>query len=85
MIIIVCPCLYPLVFIDNRDSDNLSYISIPEEILEELDEVPKLQFEEVNEKGFDGKFHDYMAVIWKDPSKATTKRYDVNDHIVVAE
>jgi len=71
------------VFLDNRDGDNIDYISIPSEILREMGEV-RVDFEEVKEKGFDGEMHDYMAVIWKDPSNATTKKYDVNNHIVIA-
>lgn len=42
------------------------------------------QFEEVKEEGFDGIIHEYMAVVWKDPKNATTKKYDINNHIVVA-
>lgn len=80
----VCPCMYPLVFIDDRDGDNISYISIPDEVLEEEGGVDYPEFEEVKEEGFDGKMHDYMAVIWKDSKNAITKKYDVNEHIVVA-
>ena len=49
MICIVCPCLYPLVFLDNRNGDNINYIAIPNEILQEMGEV-RVDFEEVREK-----------------------------------
>jgi hypothetical protein len=80
----MCSCKYPLVFLDDRDGDEISYVAIPEEIFEELGTIEQPLFEEVKEIGFDGKTHDYMAVVWKDPKDATTKKYDVNDHIVVA-
>lgn len=84
MINIVCPCRFPLVFLDNRDGDNISYISIPEDVFEDEGSIDNPKFEEVTEEGFDKKTHDYMAVIWKDPKNAITKKYDVNDHIVIA-
>ncbi len=76
--------MYPIVFVDDRDGDYLSYISIPEEVLEDEGGVDNPEFEEVKEEGFDGKIHDYMAVIWRNPKNATTKKYDVNEHIVIA-
>ncbi len=80
----VCVCKYPLVFIDNRNGDSISYISIPEEVFEDEESIDNPEFEEVTEEGFDGKMHDFMAVIWKNPKDAVTKKYDVNDHIVIA-
>lgn len=80
----VCACLYPLIFVDDRDEDNIKYISIPEEVLEEEGGLDNPEFEKVTEEGFDGELHEYMAVIWKEPKNAHTKKYDVNEHIVVA-
>lgn len=65
------------MFIDNRDGEEIEYLSIPIEDLEEHGvEIP--EFEEVKENG-----KSFMAVMWADPKNATTKKYEVNDHIVV--
>ncbi len=80
----VCPCEFPLVFLDNRHGEDISYISIPEEIFKEWGSIEVPLFEEIKDKGFDDELHDYMAVIWRDPKNATTKKYDINDHIVIA-
>lgn len=80
----VCPCEYPLVFVDDRYSERIEYISIPDEVFDEMGEIRKPEFEVVEEEGFDKNIHKYMAVLWKNPKDATTKKYDINDHIVVA-
>lgn len=80
----VCPCLYPIIFTDMREKDKVKYISIPDEVFDDMGCINKPDFEEVEEEGFDGKLHKYMAVLWSDPTHATTKKYDVNDHIVIA-
>ena len=84
MVTIVCVCRYPLVFIDTRNGDSISYISIPEEVFEDEGGIDNPEFEEIAEEGFDGEMHDYMAVIWKNPEDAITKKYDVNEHIVIS-
>lgn len=80
----VCPCLYPLVITDKRYDTKIEYIAIPTEIFEDMQNIDQPEFEEVEEKGFDGHFHKYIAVMWKDPKEATTKKYEINDHIVIA-
>lgn len=71
--------------IDKRDNDTIEYLAFPDDYIDEVEgeiDVPK--FDVVEEEGFDRKKHVYMSVLWKDPKNATTKRYDVADHIVVA-
>lgn len=79
-----CPCMYPLMFVDNRYGDKVEYMSIPEDVFDEMGCIRMPELEVIEEEGFDGKLHKYMGVIWKDPKDATTKKYDVNDHIVIA-
>lgn len=81
----VCPCKYPLLIADKRDDDEIEYLAFPEDYIEEMNgEVDAPEFEEVEEEGFDGERHKYMAVLWQDPKDAVTKKYDVAEHIVVA-
>jgi len=90
----VCSCLYPLHVVDKRgmeigdDSDDaIEYFAMPQEVVDEMGgnegkiRIPKI--ETVKETDFDGIKRDYVKVIWADPSGAMTKRYDINDHIMV--
>lgn len=81
----ICTCLYPLHIVDKRDSidgeEPIEYLAIPQEVIDEMGDkikVPKIEM--VKEDGF-----DYVKVVWADPSisGAMTKRYSVNDHIMV--
>lgn len=80
---ITCPCLYPTVIDDYRSGRKIEYIAFPEDEFPLPEEMIKPEFEKIKEKGFDGKMHDYIAVIFQNPTNAHTKKYDVNDHIVV--
>ncbi len=80
----VCPCKFPLVFVDTRNGKDIEYIAIPGEDFENMDEVSKPEFHQMIEDGPDGESHKYMAVLWKDPHNAVTKKYDVDNHIVIA-
>lgn len=81
----VCPCKFPLHVIDKRDGDEIEYLAFPDEYIDDMDGVIKVpKFEVVKEEGFDGKIHEYMGVMYKDPLEATTKKYEVNNHIVIA-
>lgn len=80
----MCPCKYPLIILDRREGDKIKHISIPTEVADDLGNFEVPEFEKVREKGFDGKMHDYMSVIWKNVDNAVTKKYDVADHIIVA-
>ncbi|MDD3474353.1 MAG: hypothetical protein PHP08_00435 [Candidatus Dojkabacteria bacterium] len=85
MVIITCPCKYPLWITDKRDNDEIEYIAFPRDYIEDVDgEIDVPEFEEIEEEGFDGKRHKYMAVLFQDPEDAYTKKYDVAEHIVVA-
>jgi hypothetical protein len=77
----ICVCKYPLMITDKRDEYESIYISLPLEILD--GEVPIPDMEVVKEKDFDDKMATYMKVEWQESSKGT-KRYNVNDHIVLA-
>lgn len=86
----ICTCLYPLHIVDKRDSidgeEPIEYLAIPQEVIDEMGDkikVPKIEM--VKEEGFDGIKRDYVKVVWADPSGSgtMTKRYDINDHIMV--
>lgn len=80
----ICICLYPLHIVDNRNSDSIEYLAIPQEVIDEMDKkinIPSIDV--VKEEGFDGIIHDYVKIVWADSSGAMTKRYDVNNHIMV--
>lgn len=84
----ICSCLYPLHIVDKRDSvsdkDSIEYLAIPQEVIDEMGKKINIpSFEPVKDKGFDGIVREYVKVIWADSSGAMTKRYDVNDHIMI--
>jgi len=68
---------------DKRYGGSDTYISIPLEVTNGV-EVPVPDMEVVKELGFDGKMATYMRVKWQDDILSTAKRYNVNDHIVMA-
>lgn len=81
----VCPCKYPLHIIDKRDNEEIEYLAFPDEVIDDMNgKIIVPEFEVIKEEGFDRKIHEYMGVMWKDPTGATTKKYEVNDHIVIA-
>jgi hypothetical protein len=77
----ICVCKYPLIVTDNRGEDEKVFISIPLEILGEVVPVPNM--EPVDEIGFDNIKRKYMKIEWQDIPK-NAKRYNVNEHIVLA-
>lgn len=90
----ICSCLYPLHIVDRRDggeNDPIEYLAFPQEVIDELgvDEnghgkfkIPKIR--KVREKDLEGIDRDWVKIIWADSSFAKTKKYEVNDHLVVA-
>ncbi len=82
---ITCPCKFPIFIVDNRDGEDIEYMGFPTDYIEEVNgKIDSPEFEEVEEEGFDGNKHKYMAVLWQDPEDANTKKYDVAGHIVIA-
>lgn len=84
----ICSCLYPLHIVDNRNSegagDSIEYLAIPHEVIDEMGKkinIPSIEV--IKEEGFDGVKRDYVKVGWADSSGAMTKRYDINNHIMV--
>ncbi len=70
---------------DTRAGYDIEYVAFPDDYIEEVDgDIVIPEFEQLRERGFDGEEHDYMAVVYQEPKDANTKKYDVNDHIVVA-
>jgi len=67
---------------DKRDGTDKIFISIPLEILDGV-EVPIPDMEVVDEKDFDDKMATYMMIKWQEIPK-NAKRYNINDHIVMA-
>lgn len=71
---------------DGGEKDPIEYLAIPQEVIDELGDdgkikIPRIKM--VRDKGLDGVVRDYVRVIWADSSEAMTKKYDVNDHVVV--
>lgn len=69
---------------DKRFGDSNIYLSLPLEILGGMTEIPVPDMEVVDEIGFDNIKHKYMRVKWQDVIPPGAKRYNVNDHIVIA-
>lgn len=85
----ICSCLYPLHIVDKRDGgekDPIEYLAFPQEVIDELGidgkfKIPRIKA--VKEAGLDGIVRDYVKVIWANSTNAKTKKYDVNDHVIV--
>ena len=69
---------------DKRYGGSDVYISIPLEVIGDGIEVPIPDMTIVDEIGFDNIKRKYMKVIWQDDIPTWAKRYNVNDHIVIA-
>lgn len=82
----ICICKYPLIVIDKRDGYEKIFVSLPIDIFDEIEELAIPDMEVVKEKDFDDKMTTYMKVRWREIPKNTKnqKRYNVNDHIVIA-
>lgn len=79
----ICVCKYPLIVTDSRDGEDKVFVSLPLEILDGT-EVPIPDIEVVEEKDFNDKMAKYMMVKWQSIVPKNTKRYNVNEHIVLA-
>jgi len=79
----ICVCRYPIMITDKRFGGSDTFISIPLEILDGI-EVPIPDMEVTDEVGFDNITYKYMKVKWQDVIPVNAKRYNVNDHIVMA-
>jgi hypothetical protein len=80
----ICICRYPIMITDKRFGDSNIYMSMPLEILGGMAELPLPDMEIVDEIGFDNIKHKYMKVKWQDVIPSGAKRYNVNEHIVIA-
>jgi len=66
------------------EEEPIEYLAIPQEVIDDMEgkiNIPDIEV--VKEEGFDGIKKDYVKVQWADPFGAVTKRYDVNDHIMI--
>jgi hypothetical protein len=84
---------------DGGENDPIEYLAFPQEVIDELGidddngngdsssngyrkfKIPKIKF--TREKGLDGIEKDWVKVIWASSLNATTKKYDVNGHVIV--
>lgn len=69
---------------DKRFGSSDVFISIPLEVIGDGIEIPIPDMEIVDEIGFDNIKRKYMRVRWQDDIPSWAKRYNVNDHIVIA-
>lgn len=93
----ICVCRYPIMLTDKRDGLDNEFICIPVEIIDgeniptpqiELVKEDSLLFDEslrkfIKENDFDNKTKEWIVVKWNKPSNVT-KKYNVNNHIVIA-
>jgi hypothetical protein len=79
----ICVCKYPIMLVDKRYGSSDTYISIPLEVTDGV-EVPIPDMEVVDEIGFDNIKQKYMKVKWQELIPTWAKRYNVNEHIVIA-
>ena len=79
----ICICKYPILLIDSRDGKDVTYLSMPVEIIVDgyFDTIPDMEV--VETESLTGITGYYMKVTWKEPP-FTAKKYDVRGHIVVA-
>ncbi len=81
----ICSCKYPLMIIDRRDSTEVTYLSFPDEFIDEMDgEIIVPNIELVEMEGFDGLTRQYIEVQWMEIDHENVKKYDVSGHIIYA-
>lgn len=78
----ICPCKYPTVIFDKRDSEEIKSIAIPFDIMDGYN-LPVPDMEVTEETGQDNVKRKYMKVQWIEPHK-DVKRYYIAEHIVLA-
>lgn len=79
----ICTCKYPLIVIDERDSESVEYVSLPLEIADDgIFYIPTIEY--IKTEGLDGIIRDYVSVIWKKPADIDVSAYDVDGHVVIA-
>lgn len=80
----ICVCKYPLLIIDKRDGQEVEYLAMPLEVIED-GELPVPDIDVLETEGLDGITRYYMAVTWKDVTpNLHVKKYDVLGHVVTA-
>src|SRR5574340_1135414 len=81
----ICSCKYPLMIIDRRDSTEVTYLSFPDEFIDEMGGVVESpDIDTVKMKGENGILGEYVEVKWKLTAQIEIKTYYINDHIIHA-
>lgn len=80
----ICVCKYPLLIIDKRDGQEVEYLAMPIQVIEDGElPVPDIDVQET--EGLDGIIRGYVVVTWKDVTpEMHVKKYDVVGHVVTA-
>ncbi len=80
----ICVCKYPLMIIDKRDSQDIEYLAMPLEVIED-GEISVPDIDVLDTEGLDGIIRHYVAVTWKEVTPDLhVKKYDVVGHVVTA-
>jgi hypothetical protein len=80
----LCVCKYPLMVIDKRDGQEVEYLAMPLEVIED-GEFPIPDIDTVEAEGLDGIIRYYISVTWKQITPDMhVKKYDVVGHVVTA-
>lgn len=80
----ICVCKYPIMITDKRYGGSDTYISMPLEVIADGIEIPIPDMEVLDEIGFDNIKRKYMKVKWQNNIPSNAKRYNINDHLVMA-
>lgn len=80
----ICVCRYPLMIIDKRDGQEVEYLAMPLEVIED-GELPVPDIDVLETEDLDGITRHYVKVTWKEVTPGLhVKKYDVVGHIVTA-
>jgi hypothetical protein len=80
----LCVCKYPLLILDKRDSQEVEYLAMPLEVIED-GELPVPEIDTLETEGLDGIIRYYVSVTWKPVTPDMhVKKYDVVGHVVTA-
>jgi hypothetical protein len=80
----ICVCKYPIMVIDKRDGQEIEYLAMPLQVIEN-GEIPVPDIDVQNAEGLDGIVRDYVVVRWQDVTpNMHAKKYDVVGHVVIA-
>jgi hypothetical protein len=79
----ICSCKFPLIIVDERDGKEITYLGMPIETIEEMEEFGIPDLEVIETESLKGIIGQYMKVTWQKP-REKAKKYDVVGHIVTA-